>query len=139
MKASHPSNTDDNVDHNLGKINGLGTFHDMGIMVAITPETNAPPKSIPRAAVDPNDIIEVGNIERYYYYYQGKYLALNVNMSNTKGNIIDVFWQCSWLLKCERPSWNGYILMISKGTHPGESTLSFITMIEMKATNESCI
>ena len=32
----------DNVDHDLRTLNGLGTFHGMGIMAAITPKTELP-------------------------------------------------------------------------------------------------
>ena len=97
----------DNVDHDLRTLNGLGTFHGMGIMVAITPKTKVPPKYLPRISVNSQDIIEVGNIERHYYNYRGKnslkHHALNVNTSNIKANIIDVFWQCWCLLQYERP------------------------------------
>ena len=48
-------------------------------------------------------------------------------------------WKCTWLLKPERPLWNGFMQMIYQGDHPEQSAVIFIPMIYMKSSNESCI
>ena len=41
----------DNVDHNVAPIDGTGTFHGMGIIVAVTPRTQSSRKVIPMSSL----------------------------------------------------------------------------------------
>ena len=52
----------DNVDHNIGTIDGLNTFHGMGIIAAITPQQEHR-HIIPRIKTTSEDIIAVGKID----------------------------------------------------------------------------
>ena len=39
----------------------------------------------------------------------------------------------------ERPSWNGFMQMVSHGPHPGSSSVFFMPMIDLKSSDEICI
>ena len=52
----------DNVDHNIRTLDGHGTFHGMGMVVAVTPETSSG-QSIPRAKVTSLDVTAVGRVQ----------------------------------------------------------------------------
>ena len=43
------------------------------------------------------------------------------------------------LLKPPKPLWNGFMQMIHKGEHPGQTSVIFMPMIDMKSSDESCI
>ena len=51
----------------------------------------------------------------------------------------DLLWKTSWLLRPERPSWNGFMQMVSQGPHPGRSSVFFMPMINLKSSDEICI
>jgi hypothetical protein len=51
----------DNVDHKLRKIDGLNTFHGMGIIATVTPSVDTVNK-VPRIAVTMGDIVSGGRI-----------------------------------------------------------------------------
>ena len=44
-----------------------------------------------------------------------------------------------WPLRCPTPSWSGVMQMCHKGRHPGKSAFVFLTMIDMDASNISCV
>ena len=48
-------------------------------------------------------------------------------------NTISIFWSCTWLLKPERPSWNGFMKMIHTGSHPRESSVGFMPIIDLNS------
>ena len=54
-------------------------------------------------------------------------------------NTISLFWSCNWLLKPRRPLWNGFMQMVHTGSHPGESSVAFMPMIDLKVNDEMCI
>ena len=45
----------------------------------------------------------------------------------------------AWLLKPDRSLWNGFMQMINKGSHSGQSSIIFIPMIDMESSDKSCI
>ena len=49
----------DNVDHNIGTLDGHKTFHGMGIMAAVTPKLLTS-KSVPRVNASAEDIVAAG-------------------------------------------------------------------------------
>ena len=63
----------DNVDHNIRTLDGLDTFHGMGIIAALTPRTNLIPSVeyarcvVPRLNVTTNDILEIGKMKRHFF------------------------------------------------------------------------
>ena len=84
--ASHQQNTNmaeidssqsllfvaDNVDHNLNRIDGLNTFHGMGMIACITPgRMKQPSLVIKRLTIDPKQIIEAVRVEIKYLTLKG--------------------------------------------------------------------
>ena len=58
----------DNVDHNIKTLDGLGTFHGMGIITTVTPG-NLPTKPVPRVTVTSEDVIAVGKVHNIFMSY----------------------------------------------------------------------
>ena len=54
----------DNVDHNLRAIDGLNTFHGMGIIAIVTPRVTTK-RPLPKVTLSSSQVIEVGGIETY--------------------------------------------------------------------------
>ena len=56
----------DNVDPNIRTLDGHGTFHGMGMIVAVTPETSSG-QSIPRAKITFLDVAAVGRVQIHFH------------------------------------------------------------------------
>ena len=54
----------DNVDHHLRTIDGLNTFHGMGIIAIVTPRVTTH-KPVPKVILSSSQIIEAGRIETH--------------------------------------------------------------------------
>ena len=133
----------DNVDHNIRTIDGLNTFHGMGIIAAVTPEITAA-KLVPKVEVLSKDIMQIGSIETHLFHWHRnssclKYKSLrHFSAGDTTGSL-DILWKSAWMLKPQRPLWNGFMQMVHKCEHPGQSSVIFMPMIDMESSDESCI
>ena len=131
-----------NVDHNLRTIDGLNTFHGMGIITLVTP--GVPTKRpVLKVTLSPSQIIEMGRIETHMVLHTGKksmkkYKTLsNFNVPNAGD--ITLLWKCTLLLKPERPLWNGFTWQTSHmGDHPDVSSVIFMPMIDSDAYSQHC-
>ena len=54
----------DNVDHNLRTIDGLNTFHGMGIIAMVSPRVTTK-RPVPKVTLSSSQVIEVGRIETH--------------------------------------------------------------------------
>ena len=145
--SSSPHFISDNVDHNLDTIDGLNTFHGMGTIACVTPPKVVDPKSlvIKRLTVSSKDVIEAGKIEIKFFSFQHdiglaktfEALPPLVSCDNTK--VLGNLWQYAWLVKPMKPLWNGFMKSADNGSFPGKSAVHFLPMIDMKATDYSCI
>ncbi len=133
----------DNVDHNIGTLDGSGTFHGMGIIATQTPGSKNS-KIVPRVTVTAEDIAAVGRINIKYFkpstseeplVYQP---IMNFGVQDTTLNL-DVLWKTSLLLRNPRPSWSGMMQMVNNGPHPGQSSTMFLPMIDMNPNDISCV
>lgn len=61
----------DNVDHNACTIDGLNTFHGMGIMAAITPVVKKD-FQVPRRDVSKDEVLNIGTIDVSLYQQKTK-------------------------------------------------------------------
>ena len=57
----------DNVGHNIATLDGTGTFHEMGIIVTITPKPQLCRQPIPKLQVTAEDIAAIGHINIDYF------------------------------------------------------------------------
>jgi hypothetical protein len=133
----------DNVDHNLRTLDGHGTFHGMGMVVAVTPEL-AQQHVIPRLELASNNVHNAKIAIHYYKAVKGNrvplvYDKLPVVSVADIWKYLDVMWKVSWLLRPNRPGLSGTMQAICKGVHPGKASIHFLQMLDMDPTDMSCI
>ena len=51
----------------------------------------------------------------------------------------DLLWKISLVLNVRRPQWSGFMQMVHKGEHPGESSVMFLPMLDLDPNDLSCI
>ena len=134
--------TADNVDHNLRTLDGRGTFHGMGIIVSTTPRLNCR-SVIPRLKdVSTVDLVKLTDIERKILpskkKIQVKFQCLRDPIQSSIDSLSSM-WAASWLLNPKQPLWSGYMQMVSSGSYPGQSSIRFMPMIDLKSTDPVCI
>ena len=133
----------DNVDHNVRTLDGLDTFHGMGIIATVTPSSKIS-FQIPKMNVTLDDIKAVGRIPIVYYQsvvdetrpYVYKQLPI---IDGNYPSDYHFLWKVSYPLILRRPMWAGYMHMLLKGTYPGESEVVFMPMIDMNPSDPTCI
>ena len=100
----------DNVDHNIRTIDGLNTFHGMGIIAAVTPRVTST-KLVPKIDVSSKDIIDIGSVETHVFRWRRKlsgclkYEILPPFNANDTTNIFNILWKSAWVLKPQRVEW----------------------------------
>ncbi|MES9882765.1 MAG: hypothetical protein ABW185_18005, partial [Sedimenticola sp.] len=121
----------DNVDHNIRTMDGLGTFHGMGIIATVTPSTEIR-RIVPRKPVTMADVAAVGhiNIKHLATACSGldslKYEILTDSQEQDKTSAIDQLWKVSLTIRSPRPAWSGMMQAAHTGTHPGQSSVMFL-------------
>jgi len=132
----------DNVDHNTRTLDGLNTFHGMGIIVAVTPAVKST-RIVPRVQATAEDVAAVGKIDIHFYKGResssGTYKSLPGFCAEDPSYSIDLLWKISWLLRPRTPLWNGTMQLVHKGEYPGKSSVLFLPMIDLDPSNESCV
>ncbi|CAC5403501.1 unnamed protein product [Mytilus coruscus] len=134
----------DNVDHKVRTLDGNNTFHGMGIIAGITPGTKrtAP---ISRMSVSSDDINSIAKVNIQYYKPQNDFMTkltfseLRELKAMDRTVCLDLLSLVVWPLKNPTPGWSGIMQMIHKGEYPGKSTVIFLPMIDMNASDMSCI
>ena len=132
----------DKIDHNTQTHDGLNTFHGMGMIIAVTPGIKCTSRIILCVEVTAGDVAVAKvcihfykNVERFNINY-GKLpeISKDDNSRNT-----DILWKLSCLLYPAAPTWNGTMQLVHHGEYPGQSSITFLPMIDMDPTNASCI
>ena len=57
----------DNIDHNTQTLDGLNTFHGMGMISAVTPGIKCTSRRIPRVTVTAEDAAAVAKVDIHFY------------------------------------------------------------------------
>ena len=135
----------DNVDHNLRTIDGHNTFHGMGIIAMVTPGTTVMNR-VPRKKVCKQEIASAGRID-IIPPSQPRMAILEVKFNEAiiakiedPTATLDVLWKASLLFNQKtRPNWAGLMQTIHKGVHKGQSSVSFLPMIDMSSSDITCI
>ena len=134
----------DNVDHQINTLDGTGTFHGMGIIGAATPGKKDS-KIIRRdASVTPEKVSALGSVPIRFYDNSTLditmvYEILQEISADDRSPKLDLLWKVSWPLRSPRPGWSGMMQAVCNGIYPGQSTFTFLPMIDMDPTNMSCI
>ena len=133
----------DNVDQNICTIDGNGTFNGMGIIAAVTPKVKFS-KVIPKRTVSSQEITDLASINIIYQknpvIRDSMIYTLHEKSEDefTRGNL-DLLWRCSVLFGKPVPSWAGVMQMFHRGSHPGQSSIKFLPMIDMSSSDPTCI
>ncbi len=134
----------DNVDHNIRTLDGHGTFHGMGMIAAVTPETRSD-WPILRANVTSLDVAIVGRVQIRYHKEEGRGMSavtyqklFNLKAQNCYENL-DVLWKTSIMLGSPRPAWSGMMQFVHQGNHPGKASVMFLPIIDMNPSDTTCI
>eukprot|EP00745_Piridium_sociabile_P023062 TRINITY_DN35931_c2_g2_i7.p1 TRINITY_DN35931_c2_g2~~TRINITY_DN35931_c2_g2_i7.p1 ORF type:complete len:567 (+),score=112.84 TRINITY_DN35931_c2_g2_i7:122-1822(+) len=134
----------DNVDHQIRTLDGAGTFHGMGIIGAATPGTKQR-KAVRRdVTVTPDKISAIGKVPIHYFNASAVDLSIAYEVLqdfavDDKTRKLDLLWKVSWPLRSPRPGWSGMMQTVCNGNYPGQSSFTFLPMIDMDPTNMSCI
>ena len=135
----------ENVDHNVCTLDGLDTFHEMGMLGTITPAKQCSRK-IPRVTVTNADIFAVGCVNISHMpgpctgLAEPKYHELIIEeYHDTNSDALDTLWNMSLHLRSPRPAWSGMMQTVHMGPHPGATSILFQPMIDMEPGNLNCI
>lgn len=135
----------ENVDHNVGTIDGYNTFHGMGIIATITPGTSVT-RIVPRIKSSSKDLETVGKIN-VTFFAQNKPLMADFcfHCLDDSFSADDSTLNSDFLLKVTRPllfslpSWSGFMQTVQRGSYPGKSSIVFLPMIDMNPSDLTCI
>ena len=132
----------DNADHDIRTLDGHGTFHGMGIIAALTPGVT-PAMIIPRVKVTAEDIAAVGSINIEYFRNEGT-PQLHLQELHVPGRcdsieLVDDLWKLLLPIRPNRPAWQGYAQMVYNGDYPGKSSIFFLPMIDINASDPTCV
>ena len=114
----------ENVEHNIRTIDGMNTFHGMGMIAATTPATLNNVR-IPRVSVNAEDIATIGTVDNAPFIPElnGMQAMSNENLSDVRNedptSIWDDLWQLSLSVRSPIPSWSGMMQMVHTGEYPG--------------------
>ena len=133
----------DNVDHNIRTLDGNDTFHDMGIIASVTPGTKHS-QLVTRGKVNPDDISTTGQIQ---IQHQGsvtqaietKYNNTVIKRARDPTANLDILWKTSLFFGLTRPAWSGMMQLSHRGIHPGQSSVTFLPMIDTSSSSPTCI
>ena len=102
----------DNVDHNIGTLDGKNTFHGMGMIAAVTPNLLAPGKIVRKvqATTDTKKIASQKAVPIKQYFgscvppstlklKQYSLLKVSASIEHDEERLKDLIWISSWLLK----------------------------------------
>ena len=133
----------DNVDHYIRTLDGNDTFHGMGIIAAVTPGTMQS-QLVPRRQVNAEDISTAGCIQIQHQGLANQEIEIKYNDIVIQKTLdptanLDILWKTSLLFGFFRPAWSGMMQYVHRGNHPGQSSVTFLPMIDMSSSDPTCI
>ena len=118
----------------------------MGIIVSVTPRiTASKPIHITKCTVSSEEIVKAAQIDVKFFSRKrdiatlSKFEILPELPAIDKTKVLSNLWQFAWLVQPMKPLWNGYMKSTHNDLHPGKSAVHFMPMIDMKASDYSCI
>jgi hypothetical protein len=148
----------DNVDHNLHTLDGLNSFHRVGV-IAVTTATSGkiitPSKVIPRLSrkLSVAKVIADRSIAIVPYYGSAKSGLTSVSFRALRKLSqpvvlppicsLNILWHVTSVLgksDVMHPNWSGYMQGICTGQqYSSKADIQMLPMIDLKPTDESCI
>jgi len=147
----------DNVDHNTMTLDGLNTFHGMGIIAASTPLSRStatiqeePILRLKRAKV--NEVVKYCGIEIKFYSPPVQPSLSSVIFRAVKplqyvytlppSINMDLVWYTCWLFSKGfhlQTNWSGFMQHVSTGSHPPVADVTLLPIIDMNSSDDHCI
>lgn len=125
-------------------MDGNDTFHGMGMIAGITPATNCQ-EPVSRCIVSGEELKQLAKIDITYYKPPTNSMASlfyqeldDLNVIDTT-RLVDFLSAISWPLRAPTTGWSGFMQMIRDGEYPGKSDVVFLPMIDMNASDISCV
>lgn len=133
----------DNIDHDTRTIDSEGTLHGMGMIAAFTPGLQRS-KSIVRKKATIDDVRAIGQIDILPCPNKAVGHGLRyeeLSESTYKDDFVhtELLLKTTWLLRTTRPSWSGIMQFINHGYHPVNSSIKILPMIDLAASDPTCI
>ena len=147
----------DNVDHNICTVDGLGTFHGMGIISASVSNSGNFGKSvlkIPRISghVKVTEVCKGSKI-KIVPYDSGRQSGLTQvelqscqsllkSCDQTSFNQLSMLWHIAPLLSLTdvtRSNWCGYMQTVTVGDEQTAAEIQMLPIIDLSPTDESCV
>ena len=147
----------DNVDHNVLTLDGLGTFHGMGVIAASTRSEKSPEYIREEAIVRlkrvlVKEVTRGGGIPIKLYCPPEKPALSTITLKTRKqlefpytlpqSVNLDLLWESGWLIPegtCDQPNWSGFMQHISTGSHPPAANITMLPIIDMNPSDDHCI
>ena len=108
-----------NVDHNTSALDGLGTFHRMGLIATVTPGSNISTYIPLISSVTAEDLAAVGQINMSYYRDEDEntrpmiYKSLLDVKTQDPPSMLDLLWKVSLCIRCLWPAWSSMMQMVN--------------------------
>ena len=134
----------DNADHNLRTLDGNDTFHGMGLIATVTPGRKQT-QVILRRRVNPTEVSACGQIQILYQRLEGsaevkiRYRDVCIRKATDPTTNLDVLWKTPLLFSVSGPALSRMMQFAHRGSHPGQSSVVFLPMINMSSSNTACI
>jgi hypothetical protein len=148
----------DNVDHNTCTLDGRGTFHGMGI-ISTTASVGGTfgnvdmrvrrLKNKPQSAMD---AIRDTSVKIMPFDKHGNvglegiklcaFQALRKPLQKPAIVNLNCLWHVAGMSRANlapRPGWSGYMQSVCRGSHPGVSSVSFLTIVDLNPSEYDCI
>lgn len=110
----------------------------------VTPSTNLS-QAIPRMKVRTDEVSGTGYAKVQYFKQDDRALAditygsIPLINADDPTSSIDILWQSSLLFDESRPAWSGTMQYVHDEAHPGKTAVLFLPMIDMSASDPTCI
>ena len=119
----------DNIDHNTQTLDGLNTYHGMGMIKAVTPGINWISRIIPCVEVTAEDVAAVARVGIHFYKnverFNIKYEKLPEISKDDNSRNTHILWKLSCLHYHTAPAWNCTMQLVNYGEYPGHSSIIF--------------
>ena len=145
----------DNVDHNVITLTGKNTFHGMGIISITQPAIQHQHQRVPRLKYRKkiSEVIKNKGIDLLHFVRSSKdglstlmlksIRELTTEPTLSKEVDCNILWHAAWFshsLENPRPNWSGFMQsVIDTGPVEEKSSVSFLPIIDLNPSDESCI
>ena len=133
----------DNADHNVRTLNGIATFHGMGIIAALTPGMKQT-RSVQRISATAEDVAALAKSDIQYFnkplnsILSMVYCPLSISYKDSTWKL-DLLWKVTLPIRSPRSGCSGMMQATNQGNHPGKSSVTLLPMVDMDPSDMNCV